>query len=432
MLLHPDLAPVPAEVLSRPDGERAYGTSSASELFRHEPRMTGIAFEREVTLSSKIVKMAARWRQNPEYATRLPALSSARFLGAVFCLTASFSFIWGTVFAASLISNICFALVNGLAGTLWVVTGARRMFKAMGIVGCLQAAANVWLVMVFSKGQSIHAFHVTTFGRHAVFNAAITTVLISAGYLLFLYAFITEGKRYYDTVAEIRLAGAIHRSLVPEIKTAVHPFEFYGCSWPSGEVSGDLVDFVQHDRGWFAYVADVSGHGVPAGVLMTMVKSAARTWLAAVGPRGFLPALNQVLLPLSAPNMYLTLAFLSYTQGKMELATAGHVPVLHFEPLTGTVSERSVSNLPIAMLSDVQFEVSETSSGSGDVFVFLTDGITEVVDDHDRDLGLEPLKSILIEHACAPLPEIARRLRDRAFQHGKQIDDQTLLLIRHS
>ncbi len=410
---------------------RACGSSSASELCRHEPRMTAIASERDVSVTSKIVEMASRGRQNAEYSTQLPALSSARFLGAVFCLIASFSFIWG-VFGASLTSTICFALLNGLAATLWVVTGTQRMFKAMGIVGCLQAAANIWLVMVFSKGRSIQALQVTTFKHHALFNAAVATVLISAGYALFLYAFITEGRRYYDTLTEIRLAGAIHRSLVPEIKAAVNPFEFYGCSWPSGEVSGDLVDFVQHDRGWFAYVADVSGHGVPAGVLMTMVKSAARTWLTAVGPRGFLPALNQVLLPLSAPNMYLTLAFLSYTEGKMELATAGHVPVLHFDRLAGTVSERSVSNLPIALLSDAQFEISEMSSGSGDVFVFLTDGITEVVDDHDRDLGLEPLKSILIENACAPLPEIARRLRDRAFQHGKQIDDQTLLLIRHS
>ena len=209
-------------------------------------------------------------------------------------------------------------------------------------------------------------------------------------------------------------------------------FAFYGCSWPSGEVSGDLVDVIQHDRGCFAYVADVSGHGVPAGVLMNMVKSAARTRLAAVGPVGFLSGLNQVLLPLSAPNMYVTLAFLSYTRPHMDLATAGHVPILHFNRLTGTVSERSVSNFPVALMSDVPFEVSEMSSGPGDVFVFLTDGMTEVVDDQDRDLGLEPLKSILIQNAGAPLPEIASRLRDRALQQGKQTDDQTVLLIRQS
>jgi len=116
----------------------------------------------------------------------------------------------------------------------------------------------------------------------------------------------------------------------------------------------------------------------------------------------------------------------------MELATAGHVPILHFDRLAGTVRERRVSNFPVALLSDVPFEVSEISSGPGDVFVFLTDGMSEVIDDHDRELGLEPLKSILLQNAGAPLPEIASRLRHRALQHGKQTDDQTLLIIRHS
>jgi len=378
--------------------------------------------------------MAAGARQSVEYWKQLPALSTARFLGAVFCIFASFSFIFGTVSfgQANVTSNICFALVNGFAATLWAVTGTRRMFKTMAVVACLQAFVNISLTAIFKKGGSIPALQFATFERYAFFNAVTAVVLIVAGYSLFIYFVRTEGGHYYGTLTEMRLAAAIHRSLVPEINTAIDPFEFYGCSWLSGEVSGDLVDIVQHERGWFAYIADVSGHGVPAGVLMTMVKSAARARLAAIGPVGFLSALNQVLLPLSAPNMYVTLAFLSYTQPTMELATAGHVPILYFNRLAGTVSERWVSNFPLALISNVPFEVSEMSSGPGDVFVFLTDGITEIVDDHDRDLGLEPLKSVLIQNADAPLREIANRLRHRALQHGKQTDDQTLLLIRHS
>src|SRR5581483_9927261 len=102
-------------------------------------------------------------RQNTEYWKQLSALSTARFLAAVFCLIASFSFIWGTVFGANFTSNICFAVVNGFAATLWVVTGTRRMFNAMGIVGCLQAAVNIWLVDVLTGGRSIHAVQFGTF-----------------------------------------------------------------------------------------------------------------------------------------------------------------------------------------------------------------------------------------------------------------------------
>ena len=149
--------------------------------------------------------MAAGWRQNAEYWRQLPALSTARFLGAVFCLFASVSFIFGTVSVgqANLTSSICFSLVNGFAATLWAVTGTRRMFKAMGVVACLQPATNIWLSTVFNKGGGIPALRFATFERYAFFNAVAAVVLIIAGYSLFVYFFGTEGGRYYGTLTEI-------------------------------------------------------------------------------------------------------------------------------------------------------------------------------------------------------------------------------------
>jgi serine phosphatase RsbU (regulator of sigma subunit) len=94
------------------------------------------------------------------------------------------------------------------------------------------------------------------------------------------------------------------------------------------------------------------------------------------------------------------------------------------------VEERSTSNFPIALLNNVVFEVSQISGEPGDVFVILTDGLSEIVDSDDNDLGLEPLKTVLVENASEPLPEIAAHLRRRTLLHGKQVDDQTLLLLR--
>ena len=170
--------------------------------------------------------MAAGWRQNAEYWKQLPALSTARFLLGVFCLFASFSFIFGTVSfgQTNLTPGICFALVNGFAATLWAFTGTRRMFKAMGVVACLQAVANIWLSTVFSKGGGSPTLRFATFERYAFFNAVAAVVSIFAGYSLFIYFFSTEGGRYYGTLTEMRLAGGIHRSLVPEINAALDSF----------------------------------------------------------------------------------------------------------------------------------------------------------------------------------------------------------------
>jgi serine phosphatase RsbU (regulator of sigma subunit) len=65
---------------------------------------------------------------------------------------------------------------------------------------------------------------------------------------------------------------------VPELSFRTSEFEFFGASFPSGTVGGDLVGVIAPNGGWFAYVADVSGHGVPAGVLMSMTKGAVRMW----------------------------------------------------------------------------------------------------------------------------------------------------------
>ncbi len=378
--------------------------------------------------------MAVGWQTNAEYWKQLPRPSTLRFLAAVFCLFASFSFILGSITFGepNPTANICFAFANGFCAVLWAVAGTRRLPKTMVLAGCFQVASNLLLSIIFRNGLLIPAFEFSSLKNYALFNALTAIGLIVVGYVLFLIFFGTESRRYYGTLTEMQLAGAIHRSLVPEIRMASPPFEFYGCSWPSGEVSGDLVDVVQDESGWFAYVADVSGHGVPAGVLMTMVKSAARTRLAARGPADFLPALNDVLMPLSAPNMYVTLAFLSYTAHALEFATAGHLPILYYESVSRRVNERCSSNFPIALMSHPMFEVSRTASNPGDVFVILTDGLTEITDGNDRELGLEPLKSVLVENAGAPLSDLANRLRARALQHGKQVDDQTLLLIRCS
>jgi serine phosphatase RsbU (regulator of sigma subunit) len=58
-------------------------------------------------------------------------------------------------------------------------------------------------------------------------------------------------------------------------------------SLPSGEVGGDLIDVFQNNRGWIAYIADVSGHGVAPGVVMGMVKSAGRMQLSSAPWRAF-------------------------------------------------------------------------------------------------------------------------------------------------
>ena len=110
-------------------------------------------------------------------------------------------------------------------------------------------------------------------------DAIALIVAMGLGYACFVYASITEGRRYFRAHAEIALAQEIHQVLVPTINAKMGRFEFYGRSSPSSEVGGDLIDLAGAEDRWVAYLADVSGHGVAPGVVVGMTKSASRMLL---------------------------------------------------------------------------------------------------------------------------------------------------------
>ena len=81
----------------------------------------------------------------------------------------------------------------------------------------------------------------------------------------------------------MELAREIHGSLVPDVRIEGERYEMYGCSIPASEVGGDLVDAVVVDGRAIGMVADVSGHGVSAGMLLGLVKASLRTRLRSGG-----------------------------------------------------------------------------------------------------------------------------------------------------
>src|SRR6516164_7618567 len=112
-------------------------------------------------------------------------------------------------------------------------------------------------------------------------GATIACMVLSFGAYVFFMRFIeNEGTRAVRMQTELAIAQGIQQTLVPPIEFRSDHLEIYGISIPSAEVGGDLVDVVPlPDGSVFAYVADVSGHGLSAGILMGMIKTAVRTQL---------------------------------------------------------------------------------------------------------------------------------------------------------
>jgi len=258
---------------------------------------------------------------------------------------------------------------------------------------------------------------------------AMLTLL--AGYSLFIHFINSSASRYLRVRTEIELARDIHRVLVPPIDRRIGDIEFYGWSFASGEVGGDLVDVVEHDGGWLGYVADVSGHGVASGVVMGMFKSALRArLLSGVGLAALLTELNAVLIPLKPATSFITVAAVRGCGARIECAVAGHHPVLRVRG--GEVAAITQPQLAVGMFPDTTFEAHAVDWRPGDLLALVTDGLLEVFDAQDRELGSDWARQVLAAHHGRPLAEIADRLLAGARAHGAQLDDQTLLLIGHS
>ena len=164
---------------------------------------------------------------------------------------------------------------------------------------------------------------------------------------------------------------------------------------------------------------------------MGMVKSAARVALRGGTELGaLLTLLNGVIFDLKNPAMYATFAGLQARGGAISFALAAHVPILRYRPGAGAIDELTMAQLPIAMFADTQFTATPLDTRPGDLFVILTDGLTEVFDRREQEFGLERMKAIIVAHADGPLEMLERRILEAARGHGAQQDDQSLLLVR--
>jgi len=357
--------------------------------------------------------------------------SFALFLAAVFFTFASLGFLVDVLSLGrpSLAELTCTTLATGLISVAYAWAGTRaRKWLPLVIGGQILVISFIPTLFPQTSGPLDRA----ALRQRLTLDVGGTIAFVTFGYVAFMVLLSREGVSAVELRTEIALAREIHRSLVPPIAAHVDGFEICGVSIPSGAVGGDLVDFVDEGGGaWMGYVADVSGHGVPAGLLMGMVKSATRTrLLSSTALASLLDDLNRIVFDVKRPNMFVTFAAIRSTVPGLEFTLAGHLPLLRVRPGATTVDQLSIAQIPLGILDAHTFGSAPVECAPGDLLVLVTDGLTEVFDRRDREFGLSGVEQALLESSDRPLAEIRDRLLVRVNAHGPQLDDQTLLLIR--
>jgi serine phosphatase RsbU (regulator of sigma subunit) len=200
-------------------------------------------------------------------------------------------------------------------------------------------------------------------------------------------------------------------------------------------VGGDYFDFLEAPGGRLGLVlGDVSGKGFAAALLMASLQASLRTLSAGSDPLGTrLVAVNRLLLEASEPSRYATLFVGEYDDAsrRLQYVNCGHNPPLVVRA-SGALERLQPTAMVVGLVEEWSCTLEEVALDPGDVLVVYSDGISEALDEREREFGDARLAEAVAACRERSVPEIldAVYAAVRRFSSGEQADDQTLVIAR--
>jgi phosphoserine phosphatase RsbU/P len=234
---------------------------------------------------------------------------------------------------------------------------------------------------------------------------------------------------------ELRQARSIQRGLIPARPLRAGPLTLAGHNEPSEAVGGDYFDYFELGDGLYAFIiADVTGHGLPAALMMANLQSAVRV---ALTPQTPLPEiagrLNRLVAGNTSSNVFITalLGRVEVATGTIEFINAGH-------PAPLVVTARGVQELedgkalPLGVAEDESFVVQRFVLQPEDAALMYTDGLIEAADPAGRLLGVQPVSDALAKLPARGVDALLAGALALVRGHlgpGKNQDDLTLMAV---
>jgi phosphoserine phosphatase RsbU/P len=237
---------------------------------------------------------------------------------------------------------------------------------------------------------------------------------------------------------ELEMARQIQLAILPRETPKIKGLDIAARYLPMQSVAGDFYDFVIIDEQHVGVlIADVSGHGLPAALIASMLQSGLAGQLAhASEPGRVLAGLNRSLCG-KFRNHFVTAAYLFVDMQKKSVsyAAAGHPPLLLWRASTGRASEIEENGLVLGHFPDAPYSAMQVPVGPGDKAVLYTDGILEASNPTEEIFGPDRFKEFLESNHHHGAERLADTLLDELFRWSgnpkgeSQEDDMTLLSI---
>jgi sigma-B regulation protein RsbU (phosphoserine phosphatase) len=287
------------------------------------------------------------------------------------------------------------------------------------------AVANGPMGTPFSQGDFVVFKSIAEQSAFALYNAII-------------YSMANEKKRLDH---DLEIARDIQRILLPAEAPAINGFQISGLNVPARQVSGDYFDYIQvDDERLGVAIADVSGKGVPASLIMAICRSVLRAEAARnPSPADVLRRVNRQLYPDIKEDMFISMAYLilDHQRDGVTLARAGHDAPLLYERQSQTVTPIKSPGMVVGIDSGNVFDRLTADFAvpleRGDCLVLYTDGVTEALNSDGDEFGIDRMIQSVRASATDGAQTIVKRIIEdvRNFTGSfPQNDDITLIAIR--
>ena len=291
--------------------------------------------------------------------------------------------------------------------------------------------------LLVGEKRSESPFHAADFEFLAAIGQQVAPAIENA----FLYEDLRGQERLRH---ELQIARQIQMQSLPQDIPQIAGLDIAGSSVPALEVGGDYFDYLNGRPNQFTVmVGDVSGKGTSAALYMSKLQGIVRSLHDFdLGPTELFVRTNMLLGRDMERRSFVTAlgGFFDTALRELVIARAGHLPLFHYARATGTIDRILPRGLGFGLstrpLFERELEEQRRSYRSGDVFLFVTDGITEC-QDADGDLyGEERLEALLISAAGAGASaeeirmRITQAVHDFSATPDEPFDDQTIVVVR--
>lgn len=240
-------------------------------------------------------------------------------------------------------------------------------------------------------------------------------------------------------IEELTVASRLQADILPREIPHVKGLEIVAKNRPATELGGDSFNVFKKNHDLFLYIGDVTGHGVAAGLIMTMVSTLISVFADMVSsPYEIMVKVNKYVKKYVKKSMFMTAVMLAWNSetSKMSYVGAGHEHILVYRSNTGECDAILSGGVALGMVPDNSKVISEkeVELGEGDFVILYSDGITEARNDKNELFGLERLQGLVKEYCSQYSAEgvhyhIAKAVSDYMGKHPQE-DDMTLIVMK--